>query len=370
MKTLLSSLLLVSISGFAQTPPTTAATAVRPAVPVRLSGSMQVNGEAGPTQLYGRVKVQRCDKPTEKKSRSGSLTLQRNCDAPLYFNLNTAQSMPVGTYLVGFEDSIYPGFVTVDADRTTALDLIKVQVPAAATPAQANLKYRIYRDFTTLTEQKKIYFQIYYTGKHFFKLTSRYSFGDYYLTDGQRPDNVQWRTLDLCSSISGYGEAREQAKFVCQSWNNAKSMMDMADLYKFETSNSFDGQYQEAWITEPGDVQAIRHMRHLVSAPLAAGDFVSVFPGAYKILSEGRNAVATKLNTGVVTESYSADDLSRVFAADPDTTPEEAAIACTTADMWRTDQRSYCTSDKAEGCDRTTAKACVPLNIDMRFRKY
>jgi hypothetical protein len=374
MKTTLLSLLLISIPGWSQTPPAAAATmaapapAVKPPALIRLTGFLQVKGEAGPTQLFGKIKVQRCDKPTVKNSRSGIKILQKNCDAPIYFALNTAQSLPVGNYIVGFENSIYPGFVTVEADKTNSLELTKIQVPQVTGQSQNSTQYRVFRDFSTLTEQRKIYFQMYYTGKHFFKLTSRYSFGDYYLTDGQRPDNVQWRTLDLCATINSYAEAREQAKFVCQSWSAAKSMMDMADLYKFETSASLDGQFQEAWVSEPGDVQAIRHLRHLVSAPLQAGDFVSVFPGAYKIVADGRSAVSTKIvGLPPVVESYPTEDMSRQFDLDPAT---GAAPTCVGAETWRTDQRSYCTSDNYEGCDRATAASCQALNLDLKFRKY
>ncbi|HEX4925581.1 MAG TPA: hypothetical protein VFV50_15915, partial [Bdellovibrionales bacterium] len=40
--------------------------------------------------------------------------------------------------------------------------------------------------------------------------------------------------------------------------------------------------------------------------------------------------------------------------------------SCETARVWKTEARSYCRSDGPEGCNRQTAKACVPM-IDRRF---
>ena len=68
------------------------------------TGFLQVNGEAGKFQLMQKVKAVRCD--TAKRGA---------CDAPVFFNLKTAQAVPEGTYIVGFENSINPELVRVTA---------------------------------------------------------------------------------------------------------------------------------------------------------------------------------------------------------------------------------------------------------------
>ncbi len=47
------------------------------------------------------------------------------CDAPIFFDLNKPASVPAGSYLIGFENSIYPDIVEVSSGSTTTLNLEK-----------------------------------------------------------------------------------------------------------------------------------------------------------------------------------------------------------------------------------------------------
>jgi hypothetical protein len=343
-------------------------------------GTLEVRGEAGNTQMFATVKAQRCDRPIpRKKTNSNQSSLVRSCDQPIYFDLNQEQTLPAGNYILGFENSIYPGLVKIEASSPAVVYLTKIEVPRQFSNEK---KLKVFRDFSSLIEQRKIYLEMYFSGKHFFKLTSSYSFGDYYMADDQRADNIQWRTPDLCKAIKSMKDLREHAKFVCDSWNNAKSMADMADIYKFETTAELEGMFQEAWMTEPGDIQAIRHSKHLVAAPMTSADFVSVMPGVYRILPDRKGAKSIQIRSENISENYSAEDLSRdlpvkdiaSISSQETTETEEAdidpATSCPLAKIWRTESRSYCVTDNAEGCDRITAKQCQPMRIDIRLRKY
>lgn len=330
-------------------------------------GKILVLGEAGPSQLFAKIKAQRCDRPTLKNLRNGQITQQKNCAAPIYFNLGTTVELATGKYILGFENSIFPGLVEITSGKLRQLQLTRLDIPSSL---QNEKRVRFYRDFSSLTEQRKIYFSHYFTGRHFFRLTNQYSFGDYYITDGQRYDNVQWRSFELCSSINSFSELREQAKLVCNTWNRAKSMIELSDLFKFESiSSEFEGTFQEAAIAEPGDIQAVRHLRHLVAAPLAPGEFVSVFPGIYRVVADGSSR-SLRMTTPDLEETYDPADNALKFEPEDPILELANRNECLKSSIWRTELRSYCTSDKLEGCDRMTAKKCDSLKIDLRFRKY
>lgn len=149
------------------------------------TGSLQVNGQPGKFQIFQKVKAVRC-----------VLGQRGTCDAPVFFNLNTPQALPPGTYLVGFENSIYPEPVTVDAGGVTTLNLETVAVPAQVRGA----RIRAYRDLSTLIEQKKIYLTMFAMNRHFFRLDKE-NFGDLYLTGAWDRDYVQRFTYEICPRL-------------------------------------------------------------------------------------------------------------------------------------------------------------------------
>lgn len=243
-------------------------------------GALQVNGQAGKFQIFQKVKAVRC-----------AIEQRGVCDAPIFFGLNKAQAVPEGSYLVGFENSLYPERVRVDAGRTTNLNLDKVTIPAEV----RGKRIRIYRDFSSVVEQKKILLEMFAMNRHFFRLDVA-NFGDLYLTGSWERDFVQRFTYETCSRIDTYGEAAAEAKSVCRAWNTAKSPMDLRELFDFDG----EGSFQEKWVTYPGDVIPSKHPRYLVSAPMTDQDFVAVFPGVYKVQAEGKNTVAVSIVTSTL----------------------------------------------------------------------
>lgn len=353
--------------------------------PGAVATGLKVIGQAGVTQQFGQVVAVKCDEPQwTENSRTYISMINRQCDKAVTFDLNTAQELPTGKYLVGFENSIYPGFVEIHQGEIVTIQLQKIAVPTSFSKENS---IKIYRDFTSLTEQKKVYFEKFYLGKSIFRQTAR-KFGDFYLAGLTDIDLASQSNYSYCSDnriekLKLAIDIREQAKFVCESYNNAKSMMDYADLYRFDPK----GSYQEASAEAPGDIFPKKMLRHLVATPMKSSDFVSVMPGVYRIIgSSGRtDSRVTTLN---LVENY--PNLSRSFTNSrnkgeeddidlPTTMASSEQIAnitrgnavgnCSSAVMWRTEKRSYCTTDAADGCNRSLAQECSEMNLDLRFRK-
>lgn len=241
-------------------------------------GALQVNGQAGRYQIFQKVKAVRC--ATEKRGV---------CDAPVFFDLNKTQSLAAGSYLVGFENSMYPDFVTVEAGQTVTLNLETIRVPSQVRGS----KIRVYRDFSTAVEQKKILLSMFTMNRHFFRLDQE-NFGDLYLAGSWERDFVQRFTYEICSKIENYGNADSTAVSLCKSWNSATDASALKDFYRFAD----DGTFEEMWVTFPGDVIPSKHPRYLVSTPIGEQDFVAVFPGSYKLQGEGKNAPILSVTVG------------------------------------------------------------------------
>lgn len=243
------------------------------------AGSMQVVGEPGRFQLFQKVKAIRCE------------TTQRGtCDAAVFFNLNQAQALPAGQYIVGFENSLYPGLVSVGAGQAVKLYLERVTVPAAV----KGQKVRVFRDVSNALEQNKIMTSMYWMKRHFFRLDVA-NFGDLYLTGAWERDFTQRISYEACANMKSVTaiEARD-AKQVCEAWNTAQRPEDLAALYDFKS----DGTFVEKWVSAPGDVFPTTHPKYLVSVPMTDQDFVAVFPGVYKVQAEGKGTPAVTVRVG------------------------------------------------------------------------
>ncbi len=356
---------------------------------------LRVNGERGASQYFSVALASRCEEPTFAiGSRSSSRSATRRCDAPVQIKLNETSELPAGRYLVGFENTIFPGFVNVQSGKITQIQLQKIVVP---TQFSRDTTVKIYRDMTSLTEQKKVYFEKFYLGQNLFRQTLR-SFGDFYLAGLGDIDVVNSTNYSYCSETNIAGlelsrQIREHAKYICESYNSARTMMDYADLYNFQTNST----YQEAVADQTGDVVPKRHLRYLVAAPVSTSSgFVSVMPGVYRINGE-QSKLDTRIQTGSLVESYSS--LRRTFGnsktgvelgdSDVATPPTEGLIAiginadgtiqtaapvrpkapCEDAKMWRTASRSYCVSENQEGCSIRNTQMCQEVRLDLRFRK-
>ncbi len=361
------------------------------------TGTLIVNGVSGATQYSGQVVVQKCEQPEVATNlRTTMRKINRKCSAPIKFGLNTAQNLESGSYIVGFENSIYPGFLNITAGTNQQIDLQKILVPPNMAK-ERNIK--IFRDFSALSEQKKIYFQQFYSGQNLFRQTLR-SYGELSVAGLGDIDVAPSSSYNFCSennlnNLVLAKDIREHALYVCETLNSAQNMMDMADLYRF-TAN---GTFQEATVDYPGDIIPKRYSRMLVSAPLKNSDFVSVMPGAYRIIGDS-GKISERINVQSVSENYPAgqriftksrlsainnnevsesDVLDKTMASNEVQTAENVVVPvvqsaaassrCQAATVWRTDQRSYCTADLQEGCARSSAVLCEEIKLDLRFRK-
>lgn len=355
------------------------------------AGTLMVTGQPGIGQSFGFALVQKCEEPKlMDNSRKTLKSLKISCGEKIKINLNSEEKLPAGNYLVGFENTLYPGFVKVEAGNSTTLQLQKIQIPTTLKSSRA---VRIYRDMTSLVEQKKVYFERYYTGKSFFR-EAQYAFGDMYVAGKNKLDQMDQIKSKYCSEMNLsklrlVTDIREQAMFVCEALQSAQSMMDLSDLFRFASN----GSYQEAVVDYPGDIFPKRYSRMLVSAPVRGTEFVSVMPGVYKIINEtgaGETRIdamnvlenytnearkfSQKISTSVDQEKEIAEELVEDTRGLP--TPEGATTnrmssisQCMKVAVWRTEQRSYCTADTQEGCDRQMAKMCSEIKLDLRFKR-
>lgn len=310
-------------------------------LPTHSLGALQVIGQAGPQQLFQKVKAVRCN-----------FNQRGACEAPIFLELNQSLAVPAGNYLVGFENSLYPDVVKVAGGATTTLTLERINIP----PQVRGQKIRVYRDFSSLVEQKKIYLTMFAMNSHFFRL-DKDTFNELYLAGSWERDFVQRFTYGACPDTlkkEQNDEVPRNAISICQSWVNAQAPSDLREIYNFAE----DGTFKEMWITFPGDVIPSKHPRYLVSAPLTERDFVAVFPGVYKVQAEGKNMPAVSVKVGDVSQNAAA----QIFSLNTKSSFISLnAEDCSTARLWKTDSRAYCTNDQLDGCDRATAAQCEPM---------
>jgi hypothetical protein len=309
-------------------------------------GSLRVEGERGKFQLFAKVKAQRCS--TETRGQ---------CDPAVFFELNETKGVPAGSYLLGFENTIYPELVEVRSGETRAITLEKLTVPSGVKGDYI----RVYRDFSSLVEQKKIYLTMFYKNRHFFRLDKE-NFGDLYLTGSWDRDFVQRFTYEMCPVMMGWKDedkaaASPVALSVCRAWTSASKPQDLRELFNFAE----DGTFEEMWVTTPGDAIPMKHPRYLVSAPIGESDFVSVFPGSYRFqgeTSKGKPGKAVIVKAGrVLSEASSQYSLnSNISLNSMDSTSD-----CSNALSWKTEERAYCSRDSQAGCNRAQARSCEVL---------
>nr|BFD58872.1 hypothetical protein CKG001_09790 [Bdellovibrio sp. CKG001]BFD62297.1 hypothetical protein BdHM001_09780 [Bdellovibrio sp. HM001] len=246
-------------------------------------GSLTVNGQAAPSQVFKKVKVAQC-----VQGQSGS------CGKPVFFDLNVRQELPAGTYLVGFENTLYPGLVSVQAGQNTVLNLERLDIPAIK-----GERVVVYRNLYSKAEQDKFLSSFFYNKKSFFRL-EKGNFGDLYLTGAWEKDSIQRLSYEGCP-----GRLSERAKNelpeadrkrilevdqLCNLVRDASSPSDLAGLFDF--SSDKNGRIVQNWVSAPGIKMTITHDRYLVATPTRPGSYVMVFPGSYTVQALGKDAKA------------------------------------------------------------------------------
>ncbi|MBO9665900.1 MAG: L,D-transpeptidase family protein [Bdellovibrio sp.] len=226
-------------------------------------GRLSVVGTPGSRQTFSKVRAIRCE-----ISKPGT------CDKPLSLDLNKVNNIPAGTYLVGFENSMYPNWVNVAAGQTTTLQLQTIQVPAG----MEGSRVRVFRDFSQPQEQQKMQMEMFYLKRHFYRL-SQENFGDLYVAGMWERDYMQRFTYETCKIIDDLDTKDDLALRVCDDWKRATNPSGIASMFEYQG----DGTFNELWVTYPGNVVRLRHPRYLVSGFMKAGDTLAVFPGSYRI---------------------------------------------------------------------------------------
>lgn len=262
------------------------------------SGNLVVRGEPGPSQLFAKVTVTRCERGGGLFGGfvigAGGPNVKRGaCDASVRIDLNRAVKLPAGDYVVTFENSIYPGWVSVSNFRTTTLDLVRVGLPSAVR-GESNVK--VFRDLTDSVEQRKFVWAYAQLGRHPEPLAT-YGFGDLYLAAANTRDVVGRLDMDACEQV-GAQNMTPEAREVCD--RAARGVDEMMGNFEFKT----DSTVVENWaVARPADRIQVRLKRHLVAAPMSGGDFVSVFPGVYRAIG-GSQKNSTVFRAGQIRENY------------------------------------------------------------------
>ncbi len=256
-------------------------------------GTLTVRGEAGPSQIFRQVKAARCN------------GMIRSCTSIEYFDLNQAKSLESGQYILGFENSIYPGWIVIRAGQNVVIDLVKLSVP---TSLNKEIRLRVFRDFDSDIEKNKLFFLQFYMARPLFRL-SQYQFGDLYLASAGMTDVTFRLNYDICNTFKMKNSENEEAVEICLAAAQAKDWRDMSALFKFEGKDHMErdllkGHFVQNLVSEAGDRRQILMRRQLVSAPMRGSDFVSVFPGQYRFLSDSKGATSQSVSTGQIIEKF------------------------------------------------------------------
>jgi hypothetical protein len=335
-------------------------------------GAIVLKGEKGPTQYFHRAKLLKCETVTKSANQ---ISVQRgSCKNPQYVGINEEVNLEPGKYLVGYENSLYPGTVEIKAGLLTTIELQSIQAPQDA------VEVRVYRDFSKLGEQRKQYFYTWGAGGTFF-LQAEWDFGDFYLPKWPQRPSIPNLDYNYCTQKSP--TLAEESVDICRAWKSS-SFIELTDLFDFDSK----GRFKQFWVGRPGGLFKFQNKRHLVGAPFKTNEFVSVLPGQYVVEFTGSDGKikTTALSVGQIKANYGYVPthslvIQQAAAATIATMPENnpgiilppvtepqvlEGSTCETARLWKTEFRSYCRSDGSEGCSRASAKACVPM-IDRQL---
>ncbi|HRO66636.1 MAG TPA: L,D-transpeptidase family protein, partial [Pseudobdellovibrionaceae bacterium] len=186
-------------------------------------GEMMVRGTAGRGQAVAKVTAIRCDR-----------TRRFACDDAVTFDLNKAVSLPAGSYVVGFENSLHSGWVQVSGGKTTTLDLVQVSLPAGV---QDGTNIKVFRDLSHKTEQRKFLWAIYNLGRHPMGLAT-YEFGDLYSSAVNKRDVMSRISADYCvSNAKSLSGLSSEGRDTCRVLLNAKNFTQLSGNHEFKSDS-------------------------------------------------------------------------------------------------------------------------------------
>jgi hypothetical protein len=243
------------------------------------TGSLLISGEAGSTQYFSYVKAIPCKEVNGVVQRATC-----RIEKAVAISLNVESQLPYGPYILGFENSLYPGFVRI-GKKVQKINLEKIKISDFEVKRNSEL-YRVVRDFSEHLEKSKNSFQTYFVQQPIFNL-AQYGFGGLYLKGSFQKDVSSRLSYRACSKSSIKQVLSDEAKTFC---NNAKvdSLVPTKEFFSVnKVDGKADGTFTEKWINEDiMDVVEVKHPYHLVATPLKFDDFVSVFSGSYRVIDE------------------------------------------------------------------------------------
>lgn len=362
---------------------------------VAVAGTVVLRGTPSPAQKFSRGKLIPCN---ERLIGGGQFAATRNsCDVknvtylPVSLpNQDQAISVAPGYYIVGFENSIAPGFILVKPGEQLVIELQQIPVPAGGS-------VKIYRDLNSLVEQFKMYFSTYVLGESVFKLAD-YS-GDLYIKAAGTRDGFVPLTYKACEATKLPVMTTKGAR-ICKAWNMGTFMV-MTEMFNFASNSTFS-QWE---VDGQGKPYPYSFGRLLVANRTTAevASFVNVLPGQYVVEVTGLNGTAIPTSTGAIGNVNPANALAMSIgwtpapnlllmnskgpsiavpnAIDPTADPNAPSAAtlaaaddggdggdvvnlnqtCSSSKMWRTERRAYCTTDSLVGCERRSARMCEPM---------
>lgn len=337
------------------------------------AGFLQIEGVVSDAAIVGKAKAIRCS----MHLYSGGVGIKKDgCDFrnPYILELNQNYSLPEGLYLVGYENTIYPGLVEVRENQNTNLQLNQVSIGNEF----AGKQVKMYRDFAHPIEQKKIMLTHYGLGRSFFLMTENE--GEYQLRIPFFKEilgHIDYRGCEIVAKRSAKESSfrieRSDSIRICKSMLSANTFLDYREVFDF----SEEGMFTEMWVNPVGDLYKFKHKKHMVSQSLQAGDVIYLFSGAYKISTNDKTAISVIVGD-IENTQFGVESLPQVqelvhqnaetFSMSPglELEAEKPPGVCSTqTTLWKTENRAYCRSDSQAGCSRVAAKMC----IDMQTQK-
>lgn len=351
-------------------------------------GRFVLSGTPNDIQLFQSATLLYC-KPEQGTKRELRFTRSSCADKTIRADLNQPLTLPVGHYLLSYENSLYPGFIEIRKEQETRLDLVPLPFMPIASQGKV---VKVYRDLQDLIEQKKIYFEFFSHGSFLRKLTA-YSEGhkDFYIRAwGNHDAFSSLRVYQYCDTFeqklrTGAVTEQQVASLPSGAYRLCKAIRTMNYM---AMSEFFDFRSRATMVQK--NIDSIGYvMNHVVDRLLVAppinvskvqSGFINVLPGSYalEVIKEGGATEHFTFTAGEPKKlsnfGGTANPKSLLFGYTAPTfeqnneplSPEgqevrKAALSCETSHLWRTEHRAYCRSDLAEGCDRTTSKICEPM---------
>lgn len=361
-----------------------------------MNAAVILHGTPSNAQYFNRGKLIRCDARLIGGGKFAAIRNSCDVDHPIYLPVSIpGKEAPVqvaaGSYVLGFENSIYPGFLQVKAGETKTVELQQIAVPAGG-------KVKVYRDMNSLNEEVKQYFTTYVLGESVFH-EAEYPWGDLYIKAFGMRDGSVSLNYKTCEEAHP-PKMTDKGSRICRAWNMG-TFMTLTEMFNFSPNGSFL-QWE---VGDQGKPYPYPMGRLLVAAQTTSAEaaYVNVLPGQYVVELTPPTGAASAKPTGPVGDIPASNALSMNLGwlpqlsqltmtsqsslvvpaaidpqADPNA-PTAAAIAasddgggdggafvntnvsCGAAHMWRTELRSYCTSDAAPGCQRSAARVCEPM---------